>query len=183
MAVRTPARTAEELLELPEDGLRRELVDGELRVMAPAGAEHGRVAAAVGALLSAHVRETGSGVTFAAETGFVVTRDPDTVLAPDAAFVNRRSAEDIGATDAYWPAPPDLAVEVKSPRDSQLDLEKKARRWLEAGSVAVLVLDPAARTATTYRRSAASQTHSEDEALDLSDAVPGWRVVVGELFG
>lgn len=111
MAVETAPKTAEELWKLPDDGLRRELVGGELRVMTPAGAEHGRVAATVGVLLGAHVRENESGVTFGAETGFVLARDPDTVRAPDAAFVSRDHAEAIGRTVKYWPQAPDFAVE------------------------------------------------------------------------
>ena len=70
MAVSTAPVSADELLGMPDDSVRRELVCGELRVMVPPGAEHGLVAAAVGGLLFAHVRQTGSGVTFAAETGF-----------------------------------------------------------------------------------------------------------------
>jgi hypothetical protein len=102
MAVETAAKTVEELWALPDDGLRRELVGGELRVMTPAGAEHGRVTATVGILLGAHVRETASGVTFGAETGFVLARDPDTVRAPDAAFVTKDHADAIGRTVKYF---------------------------------------------------------------------------------
>jgi Uma2 family endonuclease len=73
--------------------LLHELVAGELCVMVPPGAEHGRVAATVAGLLFAHARQTGAGVTFAAETGFLLARDPDTARAPDAAFVTTERAE------------------------------------------------------------------------------------------
>ena len=125
MAVATAAKTVEELWKLPDDGLRRELVGGELRVMTPAGAEHGRVTATVGILLGAHVRETASGVTFGAETGFVLARDPDTVRAPDAAFVTKDHADAIGRTVKYWPQAPDFAVEVVSPDDSFREVEER----------------------------------------------------------
>jgi hypothetical protein len=46
----------------------------------------------------------------------------------------------------------------------------------------VLVLDPARRAATVYRGRGGAQLHSGDATLDLSDAVPGWRVAVAELF-
>jgi Uma2 family endonuclease len=182
MAVETAAKTAEELWKLPDDGLRRELVRGELRVMTPAGAEHGRVTATVGILLGAHARETESGVTFGAETGFVLARDPDTVRAPDAAFVSREHADAIGRTVKYWPEAPDLAVEVVSPGDSFREVEGKALDWLRSGSLAVLVLDPSRRTATVYRGPGEARVYSGDDMLDLGDAVPGWRVAVAALF-
>lgn len=177
-----PGITAEQLLHLPEDGLRRELVHGELRVMAPPGFEHGRVAARIGVLLGSHVEESGCGVTVAAETGFVLSRDPDTVRAPDAAFVAKDRVEKVGNTAKYWPGAPDLAVEVVSPDDSFREVQEKALEWLAAGTIAVLVLDPAERAATVYRRGGDAHVHSAQETIDLSDAVPGFSVAVAGLF-
>ncbi len=94
--------------------------------MTSAGAEHGRVTATVGMLLGAQVRQTGSGVTFGAETGFVLAREPDTVRAPDGAFVSSERAEAVGRTVKYWPEAPDFAVEVVSPDDSFREVEEKA---------------------------------------------------------
>src|SRR5690349_1239724 len=79
--------TAEELLELPDDDMRHELVEGELRTMAPAGEGHGWVAMTVGARIFGHVERHDLGRVYAAETGFVLRRAPDTVRAPDVAFV------------------------------------------------------------------------------------------------
>jgi Uma2 family endonuclease len=183
MAAGSLATTVEELWELPDDGQRHELVDGELRVMEPAGARHGRVAARAGLLLGEHVRTAEIGVTFGAETGFILGRDPDTVRAPDAAFVARHRAEAVGDIEGYWPGAPDLAVEVVSPGDSFGEVESKALAWLEAGAAAVLVLDPDRRSATVYRPGGDLRVHGSDEELNLEDAVPGWRVGVAELFG
>lgn len=183
MAVRAPATTAEELWNLPDDGLRRELVEGELRVMAPPpGAEHGRVAATVAGLLFTHVRHTSGGVTFAAETGFLLARDPDTVRAPDVAFVVAERAEAVGRTDKYWPGAPDFVAEVISPGDTFAEVEAKALGWLEAGTSVVLVLDPARHTATAYRGQGDVRIYKGDAVLDLSDAVPGWRVALADFF-
>lgn len=88
----------------------------------------------------------------------------------------------MGRTERYWPGAPDLAVEVLSPSDSFRDVEAKALDWLWAGSLAVLVLDPARRTATVYRGRGGARVHSGEDTLDLSHAVPGWRVPLGELF-
>jgi Uma2 family endonuclease len=182
MAVHAPPITAEELLRMPDDGLRYELVRGELRMMPPPGFEHGRVAARIGGLLFAHVHETGNGVTLAAETGFMLARDPDTVRAPDAAFVSKERAEAVGRTTKYWPGAPDFAAEVVSSGDSFHDVQDKALEWLAAGTIAVLVLDPDKRKATVYRGQGDAHVYSSDDMLDLSDAVPGFSVAVAELF-
>ncbi|MBA2244708.1 MAG: Uma2 family endonuclease, partial [Gemmatimonadetes bacterium] len=80
----SPARlvTAEELLRMPDDGIRRELVRGELRTMPPAGRRHGKVAMRIGVRLGNFVEEHGLGEVYAAETGFKLESDPDTVRAP-----------------------------------------------------------------------------------------------------
>lgn len=179
MPVHTPVTTAEELYKLPNDGMRRELVRGELREKMPAGFEHGRVAMTAGTLLAMHVRRTGSGDAYAAETGFILARDPDTVRAPDAAFVSRERAV---RTVKFFDGAPDFAVEVVSPDERLREVEEKALDWVAAGCRAVLVLDPERRTATVYRGPGEASVHVADETLDLSDAVPGWRVAVADLF-
>jgi Uma2 family endonuclease len=182
VSTRAVAVTAEDLSRIPDDGLRRELIRGEVHTMTPGGAEHGRVAWAVAGLLFEHLHGTGAGVGFGAETGFVLARDPDTVRAPDAAFVSAERVEAIGRTARYWPGAPDFAAEVISPDDSFREVEEKALSWLAAGTRAVLVLDPARHTATVYRGSGEARVHTVGDTLDLSDAVPGWEVTVAELF-
>ncbi len=167
---------------MPDDGMRHELVRGELRTMTPPGAEHGRVAAIVGGLLFTHTRQTGSGIAMASETGFVLASNPDTVRAPDAAFIARERAEAVGRTAKYWPEAPALAVEVVSPGDSFHEVEENALEWLAAGTITVLVLDPAKRTATVYRGNGDAHIHRAEDTLDLSDAVPGFSVAVAEFF-
>jgi Uma2 family endonuclease len=181
MASHAIAFSAEDLWKLPDDGMRHELVEGQLRTMTPAGAEHGRVAMTAGRLLSVHVHALATGVTFGAETGFVLNSDPDTVRAPDAAFVSKAHADAVGRTVSFWPGPPDFAIEVVSPGDSFSEVEAKAIGWVAAGATASLVLDPARGTATIYRAGSDVRVFTHGE-LDLSDAVPGWRVTVADFF-
>jgi len=175
--------SAEELLKLPGgEGKRYELIEGRLRVMCASGFEHGRVAMTAGRLLSDHVHATGSGVTLGAETGFILARDPDTVRAPDAAFVSQARVEAIGTAVGFWPGgAPDLAIEVVSPDDSRPYVRSKAQNWLDAGAIAVLVLDPRSCSATVYRAGDDARVHT-DGTIDLSDAVPDWRVAVADFF-
>ena len=115
------------------------------------------------------------------ETGFILASDPDTVRAPDVAFVARARAEAAGRTVRFWPGAPDFAIEVVSPGDSFGEVESKALSWLTAGATAILVLDPARRSATVYRAGGDTRVFTDGE-LDLSDAVPGWRVAVADFF-
>lgn len=167
---------------MPKDSMRRELVRGELRVISPAGFRHGRRAARIAHLLEVHASQTECGVVAGAETGFLLFRDPDTVRAPDAAFVSRARFEAVGETERFWPGAPDLAVEVVSPDDSFRKVQEKAREWVSAGCIAVLVLDPSERTATVYRAGGESHIYAGEETVELSDAVPGFSVAVDELF-
>ena len=175
--------SAEDLLKLPSgEGKRYELIEGRLQVMCAAGFEHGRVAATAARMLGNHAQATGLGQTLGAETGFVLATDPDTVRAPDAAFVAQARVDAVGTTVGFWPGgAPDLAIEVVSPDDSRPYVRAKALNWLDAGASAVLVLDPPSRSATVYRAGSDVQVHA-DGIIDLSDAVPGWRVAVADFF-
>lgn len=167
---------------MPDDGMRHELVRGELRVISPGGFRHGRRAARIASLLDVHATRTNGGVVVGAETGFVLAHDPDTVRAPDAAFVSKERFEAVGETEKFWPGAPDFAVEVISPGDSFREVQEKALEWIGAGCVAVLVLDPDRRNATVYRAGGDAHVYGEGERIDLDDAVQGFSVAVTELF-
>ena len=173
--------TAEELFRYSHEPYRQELVDGILREMEPPGAEHGRVALTVAALLLAHVREGDLGFV-GGEVGFRLASDPDTVRGPDACFVATDRIPEGGIPAGYWPGPPDLAIEVVSPDDRRSEVEAKALVWLDAGTRAVVVLDPPNRTATVYRSRHDIGILAGDEPLDLGDVVPGFAPRTGDLF-
>jgi Uma2 family endonuclease len=174
--------TAEQLAALPDDGRRYELVRGELHMMSPAGHEHGRVAMRLGSLLEQHVRRHQLGTVYAAETGFLIAREPDTVRAPDVAFVRAQRLAQLPDEDGYLPLAPDLVAEVVSPRDKFSEVEAKALAWLEAGTSLVLVVDPGTRTARVYRTKDNIAVLHEGETVSADDVVPGWEVAVADLF-
>lgn len=181
--IRPRPTTADELLRMPDDGFRYELIAGELRKMNPAGGQHGRVAMTVGLSLAQHVRANDLGAVYAAETGFRIASRPDTVRAPDAAFVRKERTDEMGDVQGYLPGAPDLAVEVVSPGDSYSEVVEKAFDWIDAGTRLVMVVDPRRRNVTLYRSREEIRVLSGDEVLDGGDVVPGWRVPVRELFG
>src|SRR5215212_8243196 len=148
----TTVVTADELLALPRGkGKRYELVAGELRVMSPAGWRHGQIIANVSDLLGVFIRQKKLGRWFGAETGFLLKRDPDTVRAPDFAFIASERLPKAKPKESYWPGAPDLAVEVLSPSDTAGEVAEKIEEWLASGCIAVWVVDPKLQTVTIYQ--------------------------------
>lgn len=182
MSTVTKPVTAEELFDLSGEGVRRELVRGELRTMTPAGFEHGGTIVNLTAPLAQHVRTHRLGVVLAAETGFVIGRNPDTVRAPDIAFVRADRVPPGRLPTKYWDGAPDLAVEVVSPSDRVVEVDEKVRDWLDAGTRLVWVVNPGARTVTVYRPGAKPTVLVESDTLEGEDVVPGFRLPVAEVF-
>jgi Uma2 family endonuclease len=174
--------TADELFVMPDDGFRHELVRGEIRRMPPAGSEHGAVAVNIALVIAQFVKAHGLGVVFGAETGFKIASDPDTVRAPDLAFVRRERIPPDGVPRGFWPGAPDLAVEVVSPGDTYTEVEEKVIDWLNAGTHMVLVLNPRTRTVTIYTSYANVMRLTESDTLDGGEVLPGFTCEVAQLF-
>ncbi len=172
--------TAAELLQTPGLG-RCELVRGELIQTTPAGFEHGRIAVNIGWALKEFVRQRPLGVVTGAETGFHIGHDPDTVRAPDAAFIR---AERIPPTPVrgFFPAAPDLAVEVLSPGDRASEVLAKVQDWLGAGCHVVWVVDPETTTVTVYRGRDQIAIRGSSDTLTGDDVLPSFTVLVKEIF-
>lgn len=173
--------TARELFEYRHEPYRQELIDGILHEMEPPGFEHGFVAERIASQLTRHVETTDLGIV-TGEVGFLLASDPDTVRAPDVSFVAADRVAQTGIPRQYWPGPPDLAVEVVSPNDSHAQVEAKALYWLDAGTRAVMVVEPALRTVTVYRARDDIRILRAGETLDLGIVVPGWSPDVGGFF-
>ena len=183
MAVEPRVMTAEELLRLPDDGMRHELVCGELRSMPPTGWEHGRVTSRFDRSLGPFVEAHGLGEVVTGEPGFLLTTNPDTVRAADVAFVRRERLEGAGRVRGYWDGAPDLAVEVISPNDLYTEVDEKVAEWLEHGTRLVFVANPRRRTVAVHRPGQPVRILSENDTLDGEDVVPGWTLPTRELFG
>jgi Uma2 family endonuclease len=175
--------TAEELLRLPLGmGERYELVSGELRIMSPAGSRHGRIALRLGSLLEQFVRQGRLGATFGAETGFILARNPDTVRAPDAAFVAAARVPASGLPDGYFPGAPDLGVEVISPSEAAAEINRKVGEYFAAGARLVWIVYPDTRQVVVFRSARASVALGADDTLDGGELLPGFACRVAEIF-
>jgi Uma2 family endonuclease len=179
----TALMTAEELMELPRDGFRYELINGELEKMPPPGHPHGRITIRLSVPLSQFIWDQQLGEVFAADTGFKLTTDPDTVLAPDFAFVTNKRFEEGSKTEGYWPGPPDLAVEVLSPNDRPGKVNKKISRWFSFGTKQVWIVDQKHSTVTVYRSPSDTTTFSGSDYLEAPDLFPGFRISLDRIFG
>lgn len=175
--------TAEQLYMHPDETADRlELVRGRLVREPPATPEHGGLTLRLGARIHAFVQGTGLGMV-TSDAGFLLATDPDTVRAPDLAFVAMDRIPAPGTTGAYWPLAPDLAVEILSPSNTASETREKVLDYLEAGSRVVWVLDPRRRTVTVYRSRDEIRILGAGEELTADDVLPGFGVGVDEVFG
>jgi Uma2 family endonuclease len=182
MSVMQTLMTADELLAMPRDDFRYELVKGELIRMSPTGGEPGTIAAIPTVIVGHFVREKKLGLVFGAETGFKIAFDPDTVRAPDFAFVSRERILESGIPKGYWIGAPDLAVEVVSPGDIYGEVEDKVLAWLDTGARMVIVVNPRRRTSTVYRSRTDVKILSESDELNGEDVLPGFACKVSDFF-
>lgn len=173
--------TAEQLFELSPRLPRAELIEGDLREMTPSGAERGLVSLELMAELRDFLKRNPVGRAFA-EVGFVIRRDPDTVLVPDGAFISSERLALTGVPSSFYNGAPDLVLEVISPTDRPKQYEEKARIWLAAGARLVWLIHPRKCTATIYRPGVDPVTISADDDLTGEDVVTGFQCRLGSLL-
>jgi Uma2 family endonuclease len=173
--------TADELFEHPEWG-RCELRAGRVAFMSPAGAEHGEIAGIIFGEIYIFVRSGRLGRVLTAKTGFIVSRNPDTVRAPDVMFLSERRVPTAGIPKHYLTIPPDLAVEVVSPNDTFSELTEKAESYIKAGVKLVWIVDPQTRRAHVYRAGKAMQTFTAAESLSGEEVLPGFELALNEVL-
>ncbi|WP_420128602.1 Uma2 family endonuclease [Longimicrobium sp.] len=181
MATQLRTMTVDELWAMPEDGMRRELVAGELRERSPVGERHGDSVQNINRSLDAHVHARRLG-RVRPEIGYLLESDPDTLRAPDLSFVraDRLSAE--GPAPGFYRGAPDLAIEVVSPHDRYSEVKAKVREYLGAGTAMVIVVDPDDRTVAVCRPGRAPLELTETYVIDGEDVVPGWMLPVRDIF-
>jgi len=171
--------TAEQLLQARDIG-RCELVRGKFIMMNPAGGEHGRITMNLSAPIAVYVKAHRLGTVVAAETGFLLSREPDTVRAPDFAFM--RAGREALSTRGFVPGAPDLAVEVLSPDDRPGYVREKVAEWLEAGTLVIWVVDPRTRTVAIHEAGERVVVFGESGTLPGGELLPGFELAVRDVF-
>ena len=173
--------TAEDVAELEIPDKRVELVAGRLEICEPPGFIHGDVAARVLVALGVHLHAHGVGGKVLAESGYTLSRGPDTVRAPDASYI---SAERIalGPIKSFPECAPDLAVEVYSPGDRRGRVLRKIGDWLDGGATLVWLIESQRRLARVYRADGSETVLNDREALSGEDVLPGLSIPLASLF-
>ena len=175
--------TAEEFMNLPDDDLRHELINGELIAMPLPKAPHGRAATRLGLPLARFVLDHDLGEAYISEVGYQLTWNPDTVLGPDLSFISKGRLKEVGEVEGYWQGSPDLAIEVRSPGDRRGKVNKKISLWLGSGTKQVWIVEPKHRTVTVYRSESDITTFSGSDYLEAEDLFPGFRLSLDRIFG
>ena len=183
MSTEVQLMTADELMMMPNDGYLYELIKGELiKVSPPPGHEHGLVTMNIAGPLYEYVKTRNLGKVYAAETGFLLEQNPDSVRAADVSFVRRERIERAGSVKGYWIGAPDLAVEVISPSDTVGRIEGKVAAWLKADTALLWVVSPKLHAVTVYRSLTDVTVLTERDKLDGGDVVPGFTIPIAEIF-
>ena len=177
--------TAEEFMAIPEDGISRELIRGEVREfgMTLRNHMHAGVTANVTTLLNNWRLDLPRprGKVSVGDAGFRLRRDPDVLVGPDVAYA---SAELVAATarvPSFYDGPPVLAVEVLSPSDKHEDIVEKIGLYLEAGVVAWMI-DPDLQIVQVHRPGHLPESFNASHELIGDPYLPGFRVAIAAIF-
>ncbi|MPZ22310.1 MAG: Uma2 family endonuclease [Dehalococcoidia bacterium] len=173
--------TADELLAMPDDGARYELVKGELRKMAPAFGEHGYVAGRIHEALLLFVAEKRLGLILSADTGYKLESQPDTVRAPDVAFVSAGRLADVRKA-GFVSGAPDLVVEVLSPSNSAREMTEKVEQYLTAGCRLLWIVDPEGRSVTVWMPDRTARLLHDADEIDGGDVLAGFSCPISRFF-
>ena len=174
--------TADELLQMPDDGRRYELIEGELIEMAPAGFRHTNIGARIIGLLFQHTDKHDLGELMNADGGVFLQRDPDTVRAPDVAFIAKNRLPPEGVPIGFSDTIPDLVVEVVSPSDRAGQVQAKIEQWLEHGVKLVWLVYPERRSIMVYRSQSEVHVLHEGDTLTGDPVLPGFSCPVSKIF-
>ena len=121
--------TYADLLAMPDDGKRREIIAGELIVSPAPIADHQRVLLRLVLLLSSFARDSQAGELFVAP--FDVIFGPNDVVEPDLLFIASDRGRVPGKQNKFE-GPPDLVVEVISPSSRRIEFGTKKALYARA---------------------------------------------------
>jgi Uma2 family endonuclease len=172
--------TDNELMALPKDGRKYELIEGEL-LMSPVGRSHSVICVRLLILLTTFVQKKKLGEVYDSSMGFRLSRD--LLLSPDVSFVSHARLKAIMVSpEKFLYGAPDLAVEVLSPGDPLHMIERKLEKYFQYGARTAWVVDPRRKTITVHTLDEVSKLSRQNQTLDGGDALPGFRCRVRQVF-
>jgi Uma2 family endonuclease len=183
--VESSLMTTEEMLALPENGVERWLIDGELREkpMTVRNRFHSRTMITIGYFLEHWNRQQAlpRGEVVGGEAGFRLARTPDSTVGVDVAYAPPELVSmEVEATKLF-DGPPLLAVEILSPNDTHEEITEKVKKYLASGTKLVWVVDPDAPTVTVYESGREPVLYNRDHEVPGGSHLPGFRMPVKEI--
>ena len=178
MRTQQPA-TIEDLLRMPEDGRKHELVDGGILV-SPGGAQHSEVGSQILYLLKQTADATDAGKVYGSDLGILFPNG--NVRSPDVCFVRREKLPGGKSPWGFLEVIPDLVIEVLSPTDRTRQVADKIGEFLDCGVPLVWLVDPEARTVTVYRSLSDTEHLAQDNAISADAVLPGFSAKVSDFF-
>lgn len=172
--------TAEEFERVPSTR-HAELIRGELYEMPPPGGRHGWLQVELGASLHLFVKAHRLGRVYV-DAGFVIARDPDTVLGPDVAFVRTERVLPEDDQIGHLRQTPDLVIEIVSPSDEPGDVQDNASLYLRAGVPLVWIVDPQRRRVVVWKGDRSVRELGPSDTLDGGEVLPGFLLPLTEIF-
>lgn len=176
--------TAEEYAQLPENGVPTELVRGKIVEMNVPNFRHGWLCIRIGRLLGNFVADRDLGYVLGNDAGMVTERDPDTVRGPDISFFSYSRVPKGADPDGYAEVAPEVVFEVRSPRDRWPKILGRVSEFLNAGVLAVYVVDAKKETVTAFEAESdpPGRTLTGDDELTFPQPLTGLRIPVREIF-
>ena len=172
--------TEAELMALPDDGRKYELVGGEI-VVSNAGIEHEYIGARLIIGLGGFAHRKKLGVVCGSSAGYWMKSG--NLRSPDVSFIAKERLQGLRhAPKKFFQGAPDLVVEILSPSDSIEALHQKIVEYFESGARLIWVLNPEEETVLVYHSPQPDRLLRTGDSIDGEDVVPGFSMPLSELF-
>jgi Uma2 family endonuclease len=178
--------TTEQLLAMPDDGVDRELIRGELREipMIKRNRFHTRTVSRLTYILERWLdsQPDPCGEVHTGEVGTILRRDPDSTVGIEVAYFSAETITRQTDQTTLIEGAPRLAVEVLSLSDEMGEIHEKVREYLSTGVEMVWIVDPYFKTIQVHRRAVAPVTYNREHRVDGGDVLPGLDFAVADVF-
>lgn len=176
----------EDFLALPDDGVDRELIRGEIREngLTYRNRSHARTEARVVHLLESWLEKQSQerGAVLSGESGFRLQSEPATIVGIDVAYISAETVSRLGDEAKLVDQPPVLAVEILSPSNDVESIHEKIRLYLESGVKLVWIVDPEFRTVVVHQSGAQPTMFNAEQEITAEPFLPGFRAQIVKFF-